>query len=150
MIKIGSSKDFCAGLMFIAFGGAGMWIGKNYPFGSAARMGPGYFPILVSCLLFILGLVISLRGLTVEGRRLGGFHLKPLLLVISSIVLFGSALEKLGLMVSIFILVVLASLGGRQFKAREVFLLAGILAAGSFLVFGYGLGLQIPIWPFSY
>jgi len=149
-MKIGSSKDFCAGLMFVAFGGAGMWIGKNYPFGSAARMGPGYFPILISGLLVILGLVILLRGLAVEGRKLANFHFKPLLLVLSSIVLFGSALEKLGLMVSIFILVVLASLGGRQFRSREVFFLAGILAAGSFLVFSYGLGLQIPIWPFSY
>ena len=91
-----------------------------------------------------------LDGLAVEGRKLANFHFKPLLLVLSSIVLFGSALEKLGLMVSIFILVVLASLGGRQFRSREVFFLAGILAAGSFLVFSYGLGLQIPIWPFSY
>jgi hypothetical protein len=149
-MKIGSPKDFCSGLMFVAFGGAGMWIGQNFPFGSAARMGPGYFPILISGFLVILGLFIALRGLAEEGRKLGDFHFKPLLLVLSSMVLFGSALENLGLMVAIFILVILASLGGQQFRTREVFLLAGVLAMGSFLVFRYGLGLQIPIWPFSY
>jgi hypothetical protein len=150
MIKIRSSKDFCAGIMFVAIGGTGMGIAQAYPFGSAARMGPGYFPSLISGLLVTLGLFISLRGLVVDGHKLGNFHFKPLLLVFASVVLFGFALEHFGLMIAIFTLVVLASLGGQKFRTREVFILAGILAVGSFFVFIYGLRLQIPIWPFSY
>jgi hypothetical protein len=149
MIKIRSSKDFLAGLMFAAFGVAGVWMAQAYPFGYAGRMGPGYFPTLISGLLITLGLLVALRGLVVEGHKIGTFHSKSLFLVLASVVLFGFALERLGLTIAIFILVVLASLGGNEFRLRGVLILAAILAVGSSLVFIYGLGLQIPIWRFS-
>ena len=55
MIRIRSFKDFFAGLMFVAFGGAAVWMAQAYPFGNAGRMGPAYFPTLVGSLLIILG-----------------------------------------------------------------------------------------------
>ena len=137
-------------MMFIAFGVAGMGMAQAYPFGSSARMGPGYFPTLISGLLITLGVLGALRGLVVNGHKLGNFHFKPLFLVLASVVLFGFALERLGLMIAIFTLAVLASLGGNEFRKREVLILASILAMGSFLVFIYGLRLQIPVWPLSY
>ncbi len=150
MIKIRSFKDFFAGLMFVAFGGAAVWMAQGYPFGNAARMGPAYFPTLVGGLLILLGALVALRGLTVPGQKPGTFHFKPLILVLTSIVLFGFALERLGLMIAIFTLVVFSSRGGSEFRFRGVSVLAAVLALGSFLVFIYGLGLQIPTWPFSY
>jgi hypothetical protein len=150
MIKIRSSKDFCAGMMFVAFGSAGMWMAQAYPFGSATRMGPGYFPSLISGLLITLGVIVALRSLVMDGHKLDNFRFKPLLLVLASVFLFGFALQYLGLMIAIFTLVVLASLGGNEFRTREVFILATLLAGGAFLVFVYGLRLPIPIWPFSY
>jgi hypothetical protein len=150
MIKIRSLKDFFAGLMFVAFGGAAVWMAQAYPFGNAARMGPGYFPTWVGSLLMILGAFVVARGLVVPGRDPGNFHFRPLILVLTSIVLFGFALEPLGLMIAILILVVFSSLGGKEFRFRGVLVLAAFLALGSFLVFIYGLGLQIPTWPFSY
>ncbi len=147
MIKIRSLKDFLAGLMFAAFGGAGLGMAQAYPFGTAARMGPAYFPTLISGLLITLGLFVALRGLVVEGSKLDTFHCRSLFLVLASVVLFGFALERLGLMIAIFTLVVLASFGGSEFRKREVLILAGILATGSFLIFIYGLRLQIPVWP---
>jgi hypothetical protein len=148
-IKIRSAKDFFAGLMFVAFGGGGLAMAQAYPFGSAARMGPGYFPVLICSLLAILGLFVVARGLTADGRKLAGFHGNPLLLVLAGIVLFGFGLESWGLTASIFLLVVLSSLGGHEFRTREVLLLAVLLTAGSLAVFIVGLGLQIPIWPYS-
>ena len=150
MIKIRNIKDFSAGLMFIAFGSAGIGMAQAYPFGTAARMGPAYFPTLISGLLITFGVFVALRGLVVEDHKLGTFHFKSLFLVLASVVLFGFALERLGLIVAIFTLVVLASLGGTEFRLRRVLVLAAILAVGSTLVFIYGLGLQIPIRPFSY
>jgi len=150
MMRIRSSKDFSAGMMFIAFGVAGMGMAQAYPFGNSARMGPGYFPTLISGLLITLGILVALRGVAVEGHKLGNFHFRPLVLVLASVVLFGFALEQLGLLIAIFTLVVLASLGGNEFRKREVLILASILAMGSFLVFIYGLRLQIPVWPLSY
>ena len=150
MIKKCCSKDFCAGLMFIAFGGAAMGMAQAYPFGNAARMGPGYFPTLVGGLLMILGAFVFIRGLVIPGQKPGNFHFRPLILVLTSMVLFGFALESLGLMIAIFTLVFFSSLGGNEFRFRGVLILAAILALGSFLVFIYGLGLQIPTWSFSY
>jgi hypothetical protein len=150
VLKIRSIKDFFAGLMFVAFGSAAMWMAQAYPFGNASRMGPAYFPTLVGGLLIILGAFVVIRGLAIHGKKPGSFHFKPLILILSSIVLFGLALERLGLIIAIFTLVVFSSLGGNEFRARGVFFLAATLAAGSFLVFIYGLGLQIPSWPFSY
>ena len=150
MIKIGNPKDFFSGLMFIAFGAVGIGMAQAYPFGSAARMGPGYFPTLVCGLLLFLGALIMLRGIVLVGPKVGKFHWKPLLWVLGSIVIFGFGLQYSGLVISIFILIVFSSLGGYEFKTREVLLLAISLAAGSVMVFVYGLGLQIPIWPHSY
>jgi hypothetical protein len=150
MIRFRSLRDFFAGLMFVAFGGAAVWLAQAYPFGNAGRMGPAYVPTLVGSLLTILGAIVALRGLAVPGQKPGSLHYKPLILVLAGIVLFGFTLERLGLMVAIFTLVVFSSLGGTEFRFRGVLILAAVLALGSFLVFIYGLGLQIPTWPFSF
>ncbi|MCX5914971.1 MAG: tripartite tricarboxylate transporter TctB family protein [Deltaproteobacteria bacterium] len=150
MIRFRSLRDFFAGLMFVAFGGAAVWLAQAYPFGNAGRMGPAYFPTLVGSLLIILGAFVVVRGLAVHGQKPGSFHFRPLILVLAGIVLFGFTLERLGLMIAIFTLVVFSSLGGSEFRYRGVLFLAAVLALGSFLVFIYGLGLQIPAWPFSY
>jgi hypothetical protein len=150
MLKIRGPKDFWAGIMFAAFGGAGTWMAQSFPFGSAARMGPAYFPTLIGGLLFVIGLFIAFRGLVTKGHTLGRFHLKPLVLVLTSVVLFGLVLQHLGLFSAIFILIFFASLGGHEFRMVEVLILAAILTAGSVIVFVYGLKLQIQLWPYSY
>ena len=136
--------------MFVAFGGAAVWLAQAYPFGSAARMGPAYFPTLVGSLLILLGAFVAVRGLAVQGLKPGNIHFRPLILVLAGVVLFGIALERLGLIIAIFALVFFSSLGGNEFRFRGVSALAVGLAVGSYLVFIYGLGLQIPTWPFSY
>jgi hypothetical protein len=147
LLKIRGPKDFWAGIMFSAFGGAGVWMALSFPFGSAARMGPAYFPILIGGLLLIFGLFITLRGLVVKGQSSGRFYFKPLLVVLASIVLFGFALKNLGLICATFALMVFASFGGHEFRMREVFILAAIFAAGTVAVFVYALKLQIQVWP---
>lgn len=122
----------------------------SFPFGSAARMGPAYFPTVISALLLFFGLFIAFRGLVVNGHGIDRFHLKPLFMVLASIALFGLALQHLGLISAILILILFASLGGHEFRVREVLILAAILAVGAVAVFVYGLKLQIQIWPYYY
>jgi len=150
MLKIRGPKDFWAGIMFATFGGAGTWMAQSFPFGSTARMGPAYFPTLIGGLLLVLGLFIAFRGLVIKGHAVGRFHVKPLVLVLTSVVLFGLILQHLGLVSAIFILIVFASLGGYEFRMREVLILATILTAGLVIVFVYGLKLQIQLWPYFY
>jgi hypothetical protein len=150
LLRIRNPKDFWAGLMFIAFGGAGVWMAYSFPFGSAARMGPAYFPTLIGGLLTIFGLYIALRGVVLGGHRMDRFNFKPLVMVLASVALFGFALQHVGLVSAIFAIIIFASLGGHEFRMREVLILATILAVGAVAVFVYGLKLQIQVWPFYY
>lgn len=147
MIKIRHPRDFWAGMLFMLFGAATIWFARGYAFGSAAKMGPGYFPTVLGGILVLLGLIISARGLVVDGHAVAPFHWRPLVLVLVSVVLFGAILPQAGLVVSIFALIVLSALAGHEFRIREVMVLAAILTIGSVAVFIYGLKLQFPVWP---
>ena len=59
MAFIRHPKDFFAGLIFIGFGLVAVIIGSNYSLGTAARMGPGYFPRILGILLILLGAALS-------------------------------------------------------------------------------------------
>jgi hypothetical protein len=147
MAKIRNPKDFWSGVMFIAFGLVGMGLARAFPYGTAARMGPAYFPTVVAGLLAALGLFIAVRGLAAGGGTAGRFHFRPLILVLAAVALFGLALERTGLFAAVFLLVALASLGGPDFRLREAVLVSAGLAVGTVLLFVYALKLQIPVWP---
>lgn len=157
-MRIKSQKDFFAGLMFLAFGIAFAWGATNYTVGEGARMGPGYFPLMLGILLSIIGLFVTFEALVVEtedGEKIGSFAWKPLGFIIGSNLIFGIALGGLpklgipamGLMVGIFALTFVAAKAGDEFKAKEVFFLAIFLAILSYLAFILLLKLQFPVWP---
>ena len=157
-MRIKSQRDFFAGLMFSAVGVAFAWGATTYSIGQGARMGPGYFPLMLGILLAILGLVIVFGALVVEtedGEPVGRIAWKPLGFIIGANVLFGVLLAGVpslgipafGLIVAIYGLTFVAALAGDEFKAKEVAILATILAAGSYLAFVVLLKLQFPVWP---
>jgi hypothetical protein len=147
MAFIRHPKDFIAGLLFAGFGVAALIIYANYPMGSAARMGPGYFPRMLGGLLLALGVALCLRALRLQGPRLPDWPLRPTLVVLGSVVLFGVIVTKVGLAISTVILIVLASAASHEFRPKEA-LISGIgFAALAIAVFVIGLKLQLPIWP---
>jgi hypothetical protein len=157
-MKIKSQKDFYSGLMF-SLVGAGFAIGAfQYSVGTGARMGPGYFPMLVGVMLAMGGGIVMLRALTAntpDGDPVGRIAWKPLLLVIGANLVFGILLGGLdwlnlpamGLILAIYALVVIASRAGEQFSLVSALVLATALAIGSYLVFIVGLNLQFQVWP---
>jgi hypothetical protein len=147
MIKIRNPRDFWSGVMFAAFGATGLWLARPFSYGTAARMGPAYFPTVVGGLLTVFGVFIALRGLAVDGERVGRFHVRTLMLILGSLALFGLTLERIGFVGAVFILVVIASLGGQEFRLRETLIVSAVLTAGTVLLFVYALKLQIPVWP---
>jgi hypothetical protein len=147
MAFIRHPKDFFAGLLFVAFGAAAIVIGSNYPLGSAARMGPGYFPRALGMLLIALGAIIALRGLKLTGKPIAFGSLKPMAIVLGSIVLFGLLSPSIGLVLASIMLIVLSSAGSSEFRARDALVSGVVLAIGAVLVFIWGLGLQFSIWP---
>lgn len=157
-MNIKSEKDFYSGLMFMAVGVAFAWGASNYSVGSGARMGPGYFPLMLGVLLAILGAAIIVEALIVpteDGEKIGAWAWKPLFFIISANLVFGLALGGLpsigipamGLIVGIYALTFIASLGGEEFKLKEVAVLATVLSIMSYVAFIWLLKLQFPVWP---
>jgi len=149
MAKIPRPKDFYAGLLFVAFGVFAIIVARNYPLGTAARMGPGYFPHLLGILLIVLGAALSLTALRGQGPPLPGWKWRPVSIVLLSVVAFGLVLTHAGLVLSTIGLIVVASTASREFRFRESLLSGILLAALSVGVFVIGLKLQLPIWPGS-
>ena len=157
-MKIKSQKDFFSGLMFMSTGIAFGWGATNYSIGTGARMGPGYFPLMLGVLLSVIGAVIAFKALVIEtedGDKIGTWAWKPIGFIIGANVLFGIMLGGLpsiklpamGLFAGIYVLTIVASLAGDRFKIKEVLILATILAIGSYLAFIKLLNLQFPVWP---
>ncbi len=155
---IKSQKDFFAGLMFMAVGVAFAWGASSYQIGTGARMGPGYFPLLLGVLLALIGAIVTFKATTVEtedGDPMGPWAWKPLCFILAANFAFGILLGGLpslgippmGLIVAIYALVFIASLAGDRFKPLEVAILATILAVGSYAAFVWALKLQFQVWP---
>jgi len=157
-LKIKSQKDFFAGLMFIAMGVAFAWGATRYNVGAAARMGPGYFPLMLGVILACIGAFIVFESMVIEtpdGEPIGKWAWKPLGFVIAANLVFGlllAGLPKLGipqfgLIIAIYGLVLVGARAGEEFKLKEALILATILAIGSYLAFIKLLNLQFPVWP---
>ena len=140
-------KDFYAGVHFVAVGIAAIVIGANYPLGTAARMGPGYFPRILGILLILLGSALALRALKLKGDPMPRWHWRPTIIVLGSVVLFGAIVNSVGLALSTVILIVLSSAASPEFRPKESLVSGIALAVLSISVFVIGLKLQLPIWP---
>jgi hypothetical protein len=150
--QVVARKDVLAGLLFMAVAILGLWVSRNYPIGTAVRMGTGYVPRLLCWILLGLGAVVLLQGLrerAPEGWLAGGevSAWRPVLFVAASLVVFGISIERLGLVASIFLLVGLGALATRGLRPVETLSVALVLIVLTWAIFILGLGLTIPVWP---
>lgn len=140
------NDDMVAGLIFTILGVGTVLIGIGYPLGSAARMGPGLFPTCAGAALALSGIAISARSFK-RGEAIAGIHLRPLISILGSVVVFGLTLQPLGILAASVLLVVISSLASEQFHVRSVVVLSVVLAVAVALVFVWGLGMPVPVWP---
>jgi hypothetical protein len=147
MPSIRHPKDFWSGVLFVAMGVFAIVYGARYQLGSAARMGPGYFPRILGILLILLGLALGLRALKLSGEPVPRWHLRPTLLVLGSVVLFGAIVNVAGLAISTIALIVVASAASHEWRPIESLIVGVLLALLAVGVFVIGLKLQLPIWP---
>ena len=147
MALIRHPKDFWAGVMFIAFGGGACLIALDYAMGSAGRMGPGYFPRWLGVMLASFGAILILRSFRLSGVPPSFPTLKPLLIVLASVVAFGLVLTRLGLVGSTFVLVMISAAASHEFRWKESVIGSVALAVFVVIAFRYGLKLQLPTWP---
>jgi hypothetical protein len=157
-MKIKSQKDFYSGLMFMAIGIAFAWGATTYAIGEGARMGPGYFPLVLGLLLTALGAFVLFESLVVEtedGDPVGPWAWRPLAFIIGANLLFGVllgglpsiGLPAMGMILAIYGLTIVSAMGGDEFNFKEVLVLGTILSIGSYLAFIVLLKLQFQVWP---
>ena len=155
---IKSQKDFYSGLVFMVIGAGFGWGATSYKIGDGARMGPGYFPLLLGVLLIILGAVITFKAMVIEtegGDMIGKWMWRPVGFIVAANLAFGVLLGGLpsiklpamGMIVAIFALTLISARAGSEFKLKEILILSAILAVGSYVTFILLLKLQIQVWP---
>lgn len=144
---IRNKRDFYAGLLFVAFGVAALVMAQTYPIGTAARMGPGYFPRLLGILLVVGGGLQSLLALRPTTEPQPDWHWRPLLVLLAGVGLFILATPWLGLVAAGLALVFVASAASREFRWREALVVGAIQGAAATALFVYGLGVPLPAWP---
>ncbi|MBI5066858.1 MAG: tripartite tricarboxylate transporter TctB family protein [Deltaproteobacteria bacterium] len=146
---IRDAKDFWSGVMCMGFALAAIVLGRGYPLGSPASMGPGMFPMILGGCLGLLGLVCSLRAMRPRKpvAHIARIQPRPVLLVLASVVAYGVTLPKAGLVVASMLLVIISRLAAPGFRWLEVTVFGAILTLGCVLVFVVGLKMPVPIWP---
>jgi len=146
-MKIRGAKDFYSGLLFIFFGLLALIVSRSYPIGTAMHMGPRYFPTIIGGLLVLLGLVIVVIGLLKTGREINVWAARPIVMVLASVVAFAFMVRPLGLVLATLALVVISCLGLSGSRLRDIVVLSLLLTALAVVIFIYGVGLPLTVWP---
>ena len=148
-MKIRNQKDFVSGLMYIGLGSFFAILARGYQMGTAAKMGSGYFPFWLGVLLATIGAYVAFRSLAIsqEDVKLAKVDIPSVLWVTGSTVVFAICLPILGLVASLFLLVVISSMASHEFSWKGSVLSAVFLIGFAYMAFVWGLKLQFPVWP---
>ena len=139
------NRDFFAGLFYILLGTLGMFMARDYPFGSALRMGPGYFPSVLGGMMIAFGVAVMAMGVKNNEKMKAGWSFRALIVLPLSTVVFGVMMEEAGFIPALLVLIPLSAAAGREFKVVEIALLTIGLTVLSTLLFIKGLGLPYPL-----
>jgi len=143
-VRLRNNKDVLAGLLFILIGGFALFVAGDYQMGSAMRMGPGYFPTVLGGMLCLFGVVLTLRGLLSAEKVSGAWGWKPVVLLSSSLMLFGFIVTRLGLIPALAVMFFVSALAGREFRIGEVLVLTAVMS-----VFAVGVFVLLLKMPFQ-
>ncbi len=148
-MQLKNRQDFWSGVMFVALGLGFAWKATSYQMGTAARMGPGYFPFWVGLVLALLGVIVLLTSFSKNAveTKVDKFDWRIAGLVVGSVLLYGFILRPLGVYLSVAILVIVSSLASHEFSWKIAVGNAIFLVIFSYLAFIKGLGLIFPLWP---
>ena len=148
-MQLRNKQDFWSGVMFVALG-VGFALGAtSYSMGTAARMGPGYFPFWLGVCLAVLGAWVALSALKEksEETEVERFDFRILGIIIGSVVFAGIILNVVGIYITVFLLVVVSSFASHEFSWKVALINAICLVIFVWLAFIKGLGLVFPLWP---
>lgn len=145
-IPLQRNRDFLAGLMLITIGGGAMIIARDYPFGSALRMGPGYFPTVLGGVVAAFGVWVLISGLMKQEPTARTWSVRALIVLPLTAVVFGYMMEHGGFVPAVLVLSIMSATASPKFKFTEQAILAIGLTVMSVGLFIYGIGLPYPLF----
>ncbi|MEI8303158.1 MAG: tripartite tricarboxylate transporter TctB family protein [Burkholderiales bacterium] len=144
---IAGPTELAAGLFLLVVAALAWWFGQPLKVGTAYRMGPGYVPILLSWITGAFGAVLVLSALVSRGPGLEKWRLRPMVLVLGSLIVFALCIERTGLLIASTLAVALSALAAPSPRLREIVLLAVCMAGFACLLFPFALNLPLRILP---
>lgn len=146
-IHVIGKQDFFAGALFATIAVFFLWNGLDLPIGSSVRMGPGYAPRLLGGALLVVGVVLMIRGVRAEVPDVVTLDFRPMFFVLGSVLIFAFGLERIGLVLTTFLVVSISSLSAKGGRLWEIVIIAALAAATTAALFVFALKLNIPLWP---
>ena len=146
MFRVKNPRDFGAAMVFMFIGLFGLYFGKDLTYGTAGRMGPGYFPFILCVIILAIGTGIGFKALITEGPSIELPVFRPLFFVMVSIIFFGYAIDYIGLALTSISMTFIAAYARKGVNIMETALFAIVLSVGTVLIFVYGLGQPLPAW----
>lgn len=151
MKRTNFNMDVAAGVLFLALSMLSLILSSNYSIGTARRMGPAFFPIMVGCMLGFLSILLIVRGLRSGSVPVARLISSAPFLILGSILLFMLTLKPLGLPIALALMVIVSSFASDRSSFRQSCVLAAVLAVSSTLLFKFALGQSLPVcgWLFA-
>ena len=148
-MKIRNQRDFGAGIMYMVIGLFFAIMATNYPMGTAAKMGPGYFPFYLGILMFLLGVLVAVKAFGAKAaiESIPKFNWRIMAQITGAVVLYGLLLPRLGFLIAVVVLVFVAASASREFTWKGTAINAAFLVTFTYSVFVGGLKLQFPLLP---
>ena len=146
MIRIRSPQDLGVAALFVLIGVGGVWFGQDYAVGTPARIGPGYVPMMMSWGLILLGVILALRSLALDGPGIEPGAWRPRLMILAAVLAFAGTIQVVGLAVAGAITMIIAGFAAREVRRTEIVVLAVLFSALCVVVFVYALKQPIPVW----
>lgn len=139
-ISIDTTNGIC-GALFVGVGVFFAMQSLDLEVGTAFRMGPGYFPLLLAGTLILLGIVILIQATRVEGEPIGPIAWRGMFFILPAPIFFGLTVRGLGFVPSIFLAALIAAFASQKMKPATALVLAAGLTLFAVVVFSYALGL---------
>jgi hypothetical protein len=148
-VQLRNHRDLWAGLMFAVIGIVFMILSKQYSIGTSAKMGPGYFPMVLGGLMTLFGVIIALGAFSGKAQmlKLSPVGWREFILLLASVAVFAIALPRLGMVISVALLILISAVASHEFKLKDTLISIVVLVLLAYGMFVKGLELQFPVWP---
>jgi putative tricarboxylic transport membrane protein len=147
--RIRSPQDFFGGLTLVAFALFALWAAEDLSSMRGFAFGPGTAPRLFAVLLAIAGAAIAVMALFTEGPKIERFRVRGPVLVVASMLFFAATVRPLGLVIASFFSILICAAAADDVQWRQSIIWAAVLTVFCSLLFSYGLGLPLQLWPRS-